>query len=138
MIRPAVRVLLAVLLPSFAGVVGCRSVENRQEDAPARSEAEPAEMTAASPEPATAGLAGAVVPVQGMACGGCATRIETALQRMPGIALIRVDHDAGQAVFTYDPARVQPHRVAERIQSVGFTTGSPKPASIEDLARLSR
>lgn len=137
MVRPALHIVLGLLVSSLAILVGCRSVENRQEDAPARTATTPAEPMAANPEPATAGLACAVVPVQGMACGGCATRIEAALQRMPGIALIRVDHDAGQAVFTYDPARVEPHRVAERIQSVGFTTGSPRPASIEDLARLS-
>ncbi|RZM95703.1 hypothetical protein CWO91_38450 [Bradyrhizobium genosp. SA-3] len=52
--------------------------------------------------------------VEGMDCASCATKIENALQRMPGVRTVTVSHDAG---------RVGDEKIRHRILDLGYRRG---------------
>ena len=60
------------------------------------------------------------VPVQGMACDACARRLQRVLENTPGIADASVSFKSKQAQVMYDPQRVNPATIAQRIGGAGF------------------
>jgi P-type Cu+ transporter len=60
-----------------------------------------------------------VLPVEGMSCASCATRIETALRAMPGVAAT-VNLAAEQAEIDFDPARSAAGKLAVAVEQAGY------------------
>lgn len=60
------------------------------------------------------------IAVSGMHCGCCERRLSTALTRHEGVIKASADHQAGQVRVRYDPDRVSPADVEERIRTAGY------------------
>jgi len=58
--------------------------------------------------------------VQGMSCSACASRIEKAIGRMPGVREAAVSFALRTAWVQYEPEQVQPASIAERVDGLGF------------------
>jgi Cu+-exporting ATPase len=62
--------------------------------------------------------------VGGMTCGSCAARIEQRLNDLDGVTAT-VNFATSQARVTYDPARLSPADVIERVEDTGYTAALP-------------
>jgi Cu+-exporting ATPase len=65
-------------------------------------------------------LARVALPVRGMTCGACATRLEKALGLVPGVDSAAVNFAVERAAVTYDPARLAVPAIADAILKAGF------------------
>lgn len=61
-----------------------------------------------------------LLPVQGMRCQKCVTRLTDALQGQPGVAGAQVDLDTASARIDYDPALTGPDLLAAAVVEAGF------------------
>lgn len=71
--------------------------------------------------------------IEGMDCVACALKIETAMERLPGIADINVSYAAGTLALQLDEDRISPRVIEERVRRLGYT---PVGAATEPVARL--
>ena len=60
------------------------------------------------------------IPVTGMHCAACQSRVQSALQKQPGVADAAVNLMMGSATVTYDPAATDPGRLVEAVRSTGY------------------
>ncbi len=58
--------------------------------------------------------------VEGMHCGGCASTIQTLLQRSQGVKKASASFEAGEARVLYDPAAVSEHQLAGVVEKAGY------------------
>ncbi len=83
----------------------------------------PAEAAAPSPartRSAGDGLARVDLPVRGMTCSACATRLEKALGLVPGVGSAAVNFAVERADVAYDPATLAVPAIADAIVKAGF------------------
>lgn len=73
--------------------------------------------SAAAPAAPRASVA---LPVRGMTCAACSTRLERVLGKMPGVSEARVSLAAERADIVYDPAQSPRSALAEAIAGAGF------------------
>ncbi len=59
-------------------------------------------------------------PVTGMSCASCATNVETALIRQPGVVKAAVNLASQIATIEFNPDSVQPQDLREAITSIGY------------------
>jgi P-type Cu+ transporter len=71
-------------------------------------------MTETSPTTRTA------LPIEGMTCAACATRVERALTRAPGVAEASVNLATERATVAYDPEATSPAALAEAVEASGY------------------
>lgn len=62
--------------------------------------------------------------VKGMTCTGCETRIEGALNALPGVQKARAQVKDGSVEVTYDPAQVSPEAFEKAITKLGYMVGT--------------
>jgi Cu+-exporting ATPase len=60
------------------------------------------------------------LPIRGMTCSACATRLEGALAQVPGIRSATVNFALERADVAFDPAETSPAGVAEAVKRAGF------------------
>ena len=60
------------------------------------------------------------VKIEGMHCEGCAKTIQSLLTQEPGVMSAKVSFAEATASVFYDPAVINPARVAAAIGKVGF------------------
>ncbi|MCD0416019.1 cadmium-translocating P-type ATPase [Rubrivivax sp. JA1024] len=60
------------------------------------------------------------IRVEGMDCASCALKIETAMQRLPGVADVRVNYSAGTLALQLDQDRTPPRIIEEQLRSLGY------------------
>ena len=60
------------------------------------------------------------LPVQGMTCANCASTVERTLRRTDGVEDARVNYASDRAEVDFDPSRVAPGVLAERIRDAGY------------------
>ena len=60
------------------------------------------------------------LPVQGMTCANCASTVERTLRRTEGVEEARVNYATDRAEVDFDPARVDPAALAERVREAGY------------------
>lgn len=75
----------------------------------------------ATPSGPTAAMSTATLHVEGMTCSSCALAIRTALGKLDGVGATVVDIDGKKATVTYDPARVTPAAIAQKVNDLGYT-----------------
>src|SRR5256885_7497964 len=68
-----------------------------------------------------------VIPVTGMTCAACQSRVQRTLTETPGVTDATVNLMMGNATVAYDAAAVQPSALVERIRSTGY--GAELPAA---------
>ena len=73
------------------------------------------------------GQARVVVPVEGMTCGGCCVKVETALKELDGVVASKADYQKGRATVTYVEDKVTVKQIVETINGkTSFKASMPK------------
>jgi Cu+-exporting ATPase len=70
------------------------------------------------------------VPVTGMTCAACQSRVQRTLQQQPGVKDATVNLMMGNATISYDPAAVSAPALVEAIRRTGY--GAELPATDSD------
>ena len=65
------------------------------------------------------------IPVTGMHCAACQSRVQSALQKTPGVADANVNLMLNNATVTYDESAVNPDALVESIRSTGYDATLP-------------
>jgi Cu+-exporting ATPase len=60
------------------------------------------------------------LPIEGMGCSACSTRIEKALNKLEGVTSAAVDFASKKAVVTYDPDILNLPAIKEAITAEGY------------------
>src|ERR1700704_5620688 len=81
-------------------------------------------MTAAAPDRIE-------LPIGGMTCAACASRIERKLNRLEGVAA-SVNYATETATVEFDPARVSPEVLVDAVAQVGYSARLPQAAAEGD------
>ena len=66
--------------------------------------------------------------VEGMDCGACALKIESALKRLPGVSDINVNFGTEMLALNHDAGRTSRQVIEDKIRNLGYT---PRPAAAE-------
>ncbi|WP_298817398.1 heavy metal translocating P-type ATPase [Chloroflexus sp.] len=61
-----------------------------------------------------------ILPVTGMTCASCSTRVEKALRKTPGVLSAEVNLASEQALVRFDPAQTQPMALQAAIERAGY------------------
>ena len=97
--------------------------------------AAPDEQGAAGPTAETAQAAQAaetvILPVTGMTCAACQSRVQRMLTRAPGVSSATVNLLMGNATITFDPAVVSPAALVKVVLDTGY--GAELPAEGDDV-----
>ena len=74
------------------------------------------------------------IPVSGMTCAACSSRVQRTLQKQPGVADASVNLMMKTATITYDPAAVTPDRLVDAIRDTGYGAqlASPDQTAFEE------
>ena len=54
-------------------------------------------------------------------CGNCKTKIESGLNKMPGVENSNVDVDSKIVTVNYDPSATNPDNIMKEVKNLGFT-----------------
>ena len=60
------------------------------------------------------------VPVQGMTCAACASRVQRALGKVPGVSEASVNFASEKAAVTYDPRVATPETLVKAVTDAGY------------------
>ncbi len=66
------------------------------------------------------------IPIVGMGCASCATRVEKALASAPGVSRAKVDLAKAVATVDYDPSKTDQAKLAEAVRAAGYDVGRRK------------
>jgi copper chaperone len=58
--------------------------------------------------------------VEGMSCGGCVSKLTSALEAVPGVSEADIVLDGGKVTVTYDSAVLKPAAITDTIEDTGF------------------
>lgn len=72
------------------------------------------------------------LPLLGMHCAACATRIEKALNRVEGVTAANVNFATTRATVHYDPQKTNASALREAIQKAGYDAILPQVANAHD------
>ena len=67
------------------------------------------------------------IPVSGMTCAACSSRVQRTLSGTPGVTEANVNLMLKNAVVQFDPATVSPEQIVERIRATGYEAELPSP-----------
>ncbi|MFG1465809.1 heavy metal translocating P-type ATPase [Xanthobacter sp. DSM 24535] len=70
--------------------------------------------------------------IEGMDCGACAAKIETAMQRLPGVADVAVNYSQGALSLTLDADRTSRATIEAKIRALGYTPVDGPAGSAND------
>jgi Cu+-exporting ATPase len=79
------------------------------------------------------------LPITGMTCGSCASRIERSLNKTPGVRKAGVNYATGRATVEYDPGATGLRQLIDRVKEVGYDTAGTARVEfiVDDSARPS-
>jgi Cu+-exporting ATPase len=66
------------------------------------------------------------LPVIGMSCASCVTRIEKGLSNLPGVSEAQVNFAAQRATIVYNPAQAEPGDMIRTVSELGYGTNAQK------------
>src|SRR5687767_13618952 len=66
------------------------------------------------------GGATVVLPVEGMTCASCVSRVERALGRAPGVTAAAVNLATERATVHFDPGATDPEALARAVERAGY------------------
>ncbi|SFL42979.1 Cu+-exporting ATPase [Desulfomicrobium norvegicum] len=73
------------------------------------------------------------LPVGGMHCAACSTRIEKVVGAMPGVERISVNLASEEMDLLHDPQDAPLEKVLEQVRELGFSVEAPQEQSVLDL-----
>lgn len=62
----------------------------------------------------------ATFKIEGMSCDACASRIKALAEKLPGVQMVTVSLEQGQARVLYDPQTVDEDRLGTLVEDAGF------------------
>lgn len=65
-------------------------------------------------------MANATLKIQGMTCNHCVMRVAKALKAVPGVQDAQVDLQKGEALVTYDDAKITPEKLSFAVVDAGY------------------
>src|SRR5919106_2733460 len=74
------------------------------------------------------------IPVSGMTCAGCSSRVQRALQQSPGVSAANVNLMTGSATIEFDPSATNIERLVETIRETGYGAELPTEAESTEVA----
>ena len=86
-------------------------------------------MTEAEKSPEGAPEQQVTLPIKGMTCASCASRIERALQRTPGVSEAAVNLATERAEVRFDPAAVTTDALRRTVEDLGYQVPQPQPSN---------
>ena len=79
------------------------------------------------------------LPITGMTCAACASRIERTLTRTPGVHKAGVNYATARATVEFDPTVTDVRRLIDRVKDIGYDAVFVEPsASIDDAQATAR
>ncbi len=109
---------LALCLPGAARA--CAACDESQ-----HAHAHASSAPAAAPAPLAQGEARFTIPVAGMSCSHCASRVQTALTKVEGVKSADAILEKGQAIVTVEKGKVDPAKLVAAIDAAGYKAGTP-------------
>ena len=92
--------------------------------------------------PAEIKLKKAIIPLGGVHCASCVSRLEDGLKTLPGVAEISVNLSSKTAFLLYDPSRLGAKAVSARIEALGYkalafseSAGAARNTALKELER---
>jgi Cu+-exporting ATPase len=73
----------------------------------------------------TATIETCTLPVSGMTCAGCSSRVQQTLEKTPGVSAANVNLMTGSATIEFDPSATTPERLVEAIRETGYGAELP-------------
>ncbi|HET7274720.1 MAG TPA: heavy metal translocating P-type ATPase [Longimicrobiaceae bacterium] len=67
------------------------------------------------------------IPVSGMTCAACSSRVQRALEKTPGVSGASVNLMLGNAVVSYDETALSPDRLVDTIRETGYSAELANP-----------
>lgn len=74
------------------------------------------------------------LPVEGMSCGKCSSKVRAALLEVDGVIDGTVDHVAKRADIEFDPGKTGKERLVSVIEGIGYTVPEEEEESIPETA----
>lgn len=71
--------------------------------------------------------------IEGMDCAACALKIETAMQRLPGVSDVNVSYQAGTLALKVDEDRTQRRTIEEKVRALGYQPVGQAPEAVPAL-----
>ena len=84
-------------------------------------------VTSAPPAPPENATGKVVIPVTGMTCAACQSRVQRTLNKTAGVHDATVNLMMGSATVSYDPSVVQPDALVDTIRGTGYGAELPVP-----------
>ncbi|MCH7516669.1 MAG: cation-translocating P-type ATPase, partial [Bacteroidetes bacterium] len=69
------------------------------------------------------------VPVEGMTCASCVTRIEKSIAKVEGVSDVVVNLATGKATFNIDKSQVKLDKIKKLVEDAGYKIALPKDNS---------
>jgi Cu+-exporting ATPase len=66
------------------------------------------------------------LPISGMSCASCVSRIEKGLSKIQGIKEVKVNFASEKASLNYDPSRVAPKDLVQAVRDLGYQAKTQK------------
>ena len=85
------------------------------------------DTSAGPPAPSVNATSKVVIPVTGMTCAACQSRVQRTLNKTPGVHDATVNLMMGSATVSYDPSLVQPGALVDTIRGTGYGADLPIP-----------
>ena len=77
------------------------------------------------PVPVRGAIEKVVIPVTGMTCAACQSRVQRTLNKVPGVSDAAVNLMMGNATVSYDPAAIRPDALVDHIRATGYGAELP-------------
>jgi P-type Cu2+ transporter len=71
-------------------------------------------------KPAANGTLGMDVAVEGISCGACIARIESAVKRLPGVTEARLNFTNRRLHVAWDDGRIKPAQILSTLETIGY------------------
>ncbi|MCC6750213.1 MAG: heavy-metal-associated domain-containing protein [Deltaproteobacteria bacterium] len=105
---------------TLLATLGLASAPLRSQACPCQAKEGAAQKGESTKAPATPGVSTAVISVEGMKCGGCASKIASAVRALTGVQGAEVSHTEKRAVVRYKASQVKAEAIAEAIAKLGY------------------
>lgn len=77
------------------------------------------------------------IPVTGMTCGSCSTKVRTTLENIEGCSDAKVCHKSGHAQVTIDTTKTSSEKVIQAINNTGFKAKQNQDKPLEEVKKSS-
>jgi Cu2+-exporting ATPase len=91
-------------------------------------------------QPSADGTLGMDLAVEGIACGGCIARIESAMKRLPGVTEARLNFTNRRLHVAWSNGAIEPAQILQTLESIGYHGHPFRPlrAEQEEAAEMRR